>query len=199
MNANALELNTREIDAPKSLYASILDTIHGHEITFAQFMGGLNLRGEFHNIPINRGMSTGRYKLILDIKKTAMDLPKNVRTAATELVNDIYGPENDDPYGFYETEDFKAYINSPDYQAYRKKYAEEMSPIELMAKQRNYRADLKEAYPKMSPEEIEKRVQDASERLQYPDYDMERLNYNDYKSAEFYRRLDEIFESYIKR
>ena len=196
MNANytALECNTCELDAAKSLYVSILNTIHAYEITFADFVDRESVR-----ISAFRGMSKERYKLILEIKKAAMDLPENLRLSAIELVNDIYGPEDNSPYAFYETEDFQAYINSDEYQAYRKKYAEEMDPKFLKLKQGDYREFLK-AECCVSLEELEgEEMPNASELGNYPNDIVDRFNYNEHKTAEFYRRLDEIFGDYIKR
>lgn len=154
--------DNHELEAAKSLYISILETIDAHEVHYPDFIKGLPW-GNIESIPdACYGMSKERYKLILAIRKTAMDLPESVRLSAMELVNDIYGPELEDEESFYETEDFKAYVNTDEYRACREKWkADGMSNMEI----------------------------------QYFEY----TDYNAYKTAEFYRRLDEIFADYIKR
>ena len=182
------ETKNHELEVAKTLYASILDAIDATDITFVDFLSIP------HHIPVQRGMSKNRYKLILAIRKTAMDLPESVRLPAMELVNDIYGPESEDWFAFYGTEDFKAYINSDDYQAYTKK---PNSPRLLPQWVDDYQAYVKSLeWPAGLPEELR-----MSSLEQSRDFDcaMHYQNYNDYKTAEFYRRLDEIFADYIKR
>lgn len=186
--------DNHEMDAAKNLYISILDAISATEITSVDFINA-NLR-----VPVHRGMSENRYKLILEIRKTAMDLPESVRLPSMELVNDIYGPERDEPYAFYETEDFKAYINSDDYQAYLKTPNAPLLPPELVD---DYQAYL-ESIPQPRPWEMfDGLTEEQKQAIQAHDVNTDRemhyLNYADYKTAEFYRRLDEIFADYIKR
>ncbi len=187
MNTNhtARQIDSRELEVAKGLYISILDAIDGTDITFVDFLDD--------NIPV-RGMSENRYKLILEIRKTAMDLPESVRLPTVELVNDIYGPESEDCYAFYETEDFKAYINSDDYQAYLKNPGSPEVPPELL---NDYQACMK--FVKL-PDSLQGKLRKATLKFKIEsDRAMHYENYNDYKTAEFYRRLDEIFADYIKR
>ena len=184
----AREIDSRELEAAKSLYISILDAIDKTDITYVDFLNNPS------HIPVQRGMSTNRYKLILETRKTAMDLPESVRLPAMELVNDIYGPESEEWYAFYATEDFKAYINSDDYQAYLKNPNSPHLPPELVD---NYPAYMKSVeLPTGLPEELRENY-----LKQNVDFDraMHYQNYANDKAAEFYRRLDEIFADYIKR
>lgn len=161
----ALESDRRELDAAKSLYISILETIDAHALHYPDFIKQMPLThtSNMESVPdACYGMSYKRYKLILAIRKTAMDLPESVRLSAMELVNDIYGPESDNEESFYMTEDFEAYVNTDEYQA----------SLEKM-----------------------KANGDSDAFIRYIEY----TDYNYYKTAEFYRRLDEIFADYIKR
>lgn len=165
MDAIYVERKRRELEAAKSLYVSILETIDAHAVHYPDFIKGMPLlhTSNVESIPnAFYGMSEERYKLLLAIRKTAMDLPESVRLSAMELVNDIYGPESEDVESFYMTEDFKAYVNTEEYQASVEKW----------------KAD-----------------GDSDAFIQYIEY----TDYNYYKTAEFYRRLDEIFADYIKR
>ena len=100
----------------RELYIRLLNTIDRAVPSFKDFLenGPQNIGG------YNNSMSATRYETVMAVKATAFDLPESLRLSVIALIDDIYGPESDEPGSFFSTNDFKEFIASDEYQQYLK-------------------------------------------------------------------------------
>lgn len=107
-----ISMNETEKNCARELYILLLDTIDHAIPSFCDFATNNGNIG-----PLN-SMEKSRYDAIMAIKRTAFDLPENLRISAIALVNDAFGPESNMPDSFFNTEDYSAFIESNEYRKY---------------------------------------------------------------------------------
>ena len=84
----------------------------------------------------NASMAATRYETVMAVRATAFDLPESLRLSAIALIDDIYGPESDEPGSFFCTNDFREFIVSDEYQQYIKENCPD--GVDLDVDQLNY-------------------------------------------------------------
>ena len=98
-------ISDSEKNCARELYSCLLNTIDqavpDYHFVLKNKSGALNFISS---------ISESRYEAIMAVKKTAFDLPESLRSAAITLIEDAYGPESDEPGAFFNTEDYKAFI-----------------------------------------------------------------------------------------
>ncbi len=113
-NTMNCEIRSVEKESARELYIALLETIDATFPTFRAFVNNI-CHNDYMFID---GMTNKRYEIMLRIRKTGLDLPKALRDSAMKLVDRIYGPESDDPDAYFNTEEYKEFISSDDYQKY---------------------------------------------------------------------------------
>ena len=111
------EIKSAERESAKELYIAFLETIDATFPSFRTFVTKIMCHENYCFID---GMADRRYDIILKIRKTGMDLPKDLRDSAMKLVDRIFGPESEDPDAFFETNEYNECISSEEYQDYLK-------------------------------------------------------------------------------
>lgn len=122
------EIKSVEKESAKELYVALLETI---DATFPSFRTFVTKILHTENYCFIDSMADRRYEIILKIRKTGMDLPKDLRDSSMKLVDRIFGPESDDPNEFFQTGEYDEYIRSEDYQEYLKENSSEVRDIDL--------------------------------------------------------------------
>ena len=121
-----------EKNCARELYIRLLNTIDRAVPSFKDFLenGPQKIYG------YNNSMSATRYETVMAVKATAFDLPESLRLSALALIDDIYGPESDEPGSFFCTNDFREFIVSDEYQQYIKENCPD--GVDLDVDQLNY-------------------------------------------------------------
>lgn len=122
------EIKSAEKESAKELYAALLETIDATFPSFRTFVTKIMGHESYCFID---SIAERRYEIMLKIRKTGMDLPKDLRDSAMKLVDRIFGPESDDPDGFFQTGEYDEYISSEDYQEYLKENSSEVRDNDL--------------------------------------------------------------------
>lgn len=117
-NKQEVIMSDTEKSSARELYLFLLNIIDNVIPAYKDFAQG-NGKYEFLS-----GLDNRRYDSVMEIRRTAFDLPANLRLAAISLVNDVFGPESTEPDSFFETDDYKEFISSEEY----KEYLEEEYP-----------------------------------------------------------------------
>lgn len=113
-----MTIKLNEYESAKALYISLLETI---EAAIPRWPDFVRSGGAVRQL---NSMDDRRYNMLLEIRKTGMDLPKSLRDSAMMLIDKIYGPESDEPDAFFSTPEFTEYVSTDEY----KKYIEENWP-----------------------------------------------------------------------
>lgn len=111
------EIKFAEKESAKELYIALLETIDATFPSFRTFATKIMCHESYCFID---SLAERRYDIMLRIRKTGMDLPKDLRDSAMKLVDRIFGPESEDPDEFFQTGEFDEFISSEDYQEYLK-------------------------------------------------------------------------------
>ena len=106
-------ISDSEKNCARELYSCLLNTID-RAVPDYRYV----LKNKPGALDFISSISESRYEAIMAVKKTAFDLPESLRSAAITLIEDAYGPESDEPGAFFNTEDYKAFIASEEYQQY---------------------------------------------------------------------------------
>ncbi len=117
---NAMSILAESKVYARELYGTILECINTIP-TVVDFVCSVDAE------PVWGGTLRERYNTILAVKKTAFDLPEDIRNRTIELINDIYGPEVSDYDTPYESDDYIEWINSDEYQTYLNKLSADFS------------------------------------------------------------------------
>lgn len=109
-------ISESEKNCARELYIRLLNAIDSVVPSYKDFLKN----GPQAMDAYNNSMAESRYETVMAVKATAFDLPESLRLSAIALIDDIYGPESDEPGSFFCTNDFKEFIASDEYQQYVK-------------------------------------------------------------------------------
>ncbi len=122
------EIKSTEKECAKELYIALLETI---DATFPSFRTFVTVIMHNENYCFVDSMADRRYEIMLKIRRTGMDLPKELRESAMKLVDRIFGPESEDPDAFFQTSEYGEFISSEDYQNYLKENWPDVRDIDV--------------------------------------------------------------------
>ena len=53
-----------------------------------------------------------RFAMLREVRRASFDLPKDLTDQLSEIINDIFGPNLDDPDGYFASEDYRDYLKT---------------------------------------------------------------------------------------